>query len=65
MYIVTFREFIKATGAWYDGGETFNTSESAADFMAFALKTSGESYRDVKLWKAEEVEYRVDIIVEN
>ena len=65
MYIVTFREFIKATGAWYAGGETFNTSEGAADFMAFALKRGGESYRDVKLWKAEEVEYRVDVIVEN
>lgn len=66
MYIVTFEEFIKAIGEWGSGSGTFDTFESAADFMAFALKMGGAYYRDVKLWKSKEVEYRVDIkLVEN
>ena len=63
MYIVTFEEFSKAIGEWYSGSGTFHSLESAKDFMAFALKMGGECYRDVKLWTAEEVEYRVDIII--
>lgn len=65
MYIVTFEEFSKAMDEWYNGAGTFHSLESAKDFMAFALKMGGESYRNVELWKAEEVEYRVDIIVES
>ena len=66
MYIVTFEEFSKAVDEWYSGAGTFDTLASAADFMGFALKMGGAHYRDVKLWKAEEVEYWVDIrVVEN
>ena len=66
MYIVTFEEFSKAMDAWYSGAGTFDTLGSATDFMAYALKMGGEYYRDVKLWKSEEVEYWVDIrLVEN
>lgn len=65
MYIVTFEEFSKAMDEWYNGAGTFHSLEGAKDFMAFVLKMGGKSYRDVKLWTAEEVEYRVNIIVEN
>lgn len=65
MYIVTFERFIETLGKWHSGAETFHSLESAANCMAFSLKRGGAYYRDVKLWHAEEVGYKVDIIVEN
>lgn len=64
MYIVTLGMFIKAIGEWHNSAETFHSLEDAERYMAFALKMGGAYYRDVQLWHAEAVEYRVDIIVE-
>lgn len=60
MYIITYRELDYRSSAWFGRANLFGSKETAVKFMAYAHETP-DTYRDIRLWDASEIEYRAEM----